>query len=215
MTYTSHLCVVVVYLVCCASAHVSGSGITGTLPTYTPTKSIADIETTLEDVKQSGPSSARFGHGWCMERLSVPVLVPTVLQETHAFFSVPPQCKLRFYPPIKRLCSHLKSLKPPFLHTYWETDLYTPPVLGGAALLTIQQQRCIKTPCPKDPQFLYAGTELSKGQQPAPEVCKNKSPTYVFLEQTKSFQCPSSSRDLGVEEFSQNYRDVIFMESSA
>ena len=26
----------------------------------------------------------------------------------------------------------------------WEIDFYTPPVLGGAALLTIQRQRCIK-----------------------------------------------------------------------
>ena len=36
-------------------------------------------------------------------------------------------------------------------HT-WETDFYTPPVLGGAALFH-KIQRCIKILCPKDPEF--------------------------------------------------------------
>ena len=33
---------------------------------------------------------------------------------------------------------------------FWETDFYTPPLLGGAALFaTIQRQRCIKILCSK------------------------------------------------------------------
>ena len=60
----------------------------------------------------------------------------------------------------------------------WEADLYTPPALGGAALLTIQRQRCIKMLCPKDPEF-YTPLALNcqKGQHlPALEVYENQSP---------------------------------------
>ena len=42
----------------------------------------------------------------------------------------------------------------------WETDIYTPPVLEGAALFAVQRQRCVKLPCPRDPQF-YAPLALN------------------------------------------------------
>ena len=38
----------------------------------------------------------------------------------------------------------------------WETDFYTPPVLGGAA---VHCERCMKILCPKDPEF-YAPLAL-------------------------------------------------------
>ena len=36
---------------------------------------------------------------------------------------------------------------------WWETDFRTPPVLGGAALLAVQHQQCIKIVCSKEPEF--------------------------------------------------------------
>ena len=39
-------------------------------------------------------------------------------------------------------------------------DFYTPPVLGSAAFLEIQRQRCIKILCPKGPE-LYTPLPLS------------------------------------------------------
>ena len=60
----------------------------------------------------------------------------------------------------------------------WETDFYTPQVLGGAALLTIQHQRCIKFRVLRGGNF-YTPLPLNcqKGQRLAAlEVYKNQSP---------------------------------------
>ena len=52
-----------------------------------------------------------------------------------------------------------------FLWEIWETDCYTPPVLGGARLLPFQCQRCIKILCPKDPDFYTPlALKTAKGQ---------------------------------------------------
>ena len=40
----------------------------------------------------------------------------------------------------KRTCVHIH------VFLIWETDVYTPPVHGGAALFAIQRQRCFKNP---------------------------------------------------------------------
>ena len=67
----------------------------------------------------------------------------------------------------------------------WETDFYTPQVLGGAALYDNSAPAVYKIQGPSGTGFLYTGTagaELSnffffKGQHlPAPEVYKNQSP---------------------------------------
>ena len=64
----------------------------------------------------------------------------------------------------------------------WGTDFYTPPVLRGAALVTIQRQRCIKLRVLREQDFLYTPLVLNcqKGQDlPALEVYKNQSPMAV------------------------------------
>ena len=63
---------------------------------------------------------------------------------------------------------------------FWETDFYTPSVLGGAALLAIQRQRCIKILCPNDPDFYtpLAPNCLKGHYLPAPEVYKHQSPNF-------------------------------------
>ena len=72
----------------------------------------------------------------------------------------------------------------------WETDFYTPPVLGGAAFCRFQRQRCIKILCPKGPDF-YTPLALNtaKGQHlPALVVYKNQSPI-VFVSTTGLESC--------------------------
>ena len=68
--------------------------------------------------------------------------------------------------------SYRKSLQ------LWETDLYTPPVLRGAAIFDNSAAAVYKIPSPKDPEF-YTPLALNcqKGERlPAPEVYKNLSP---------------------------------------
>ena len=49
----------------------------------------------------------------------------------------------------------------------WETDFYTPPVLGGAALLPFSAPAVYKNQGPQGTGFLYtAGAENSKRAAP-------------------------------------------------
>ena len=63
---------------------------------------------------------------------------------------------------------------------FWETDFYTPPVLGGAALCRCERQRCIKILCTKDPDFSTPlALQTAKGQHlSALVVYKNQSPNF-------------------------------------
>ena len=66
---------------------------------------------------------------------------------------------------------------------HWETDFYTPPVLGGAALFDISAPAvCMKIMCPKDPEFCtLLALHCRKGQHlPALEVYKKQSPNHPF-----------------------------------
>ena len=100
------------------------------------------------------------------------------------FFVVLTPKKMRLLPSLKQATLCLKGWHE------WETDFYTPPVLRGAALLTLQRQRCFKILSPKDPEF-YTSLALNcqKGQQlSALEVYKNQSPNETIREKTKGQQ---------------------------
>ena len=56
----------------------------------------------------------------------------------------------------------------------WETDFYTPPVLGGAALFAVPRRRCIKLRA-LVAQYFYTPLAL-KGRAAALEVYKKQSP---------------------------------------
>ena len=75
------------------------------------------------------------------------------------------------------------TLLPLFSSFFWESDFYTPPVLGGAALLPFSAQRCIKIRVLRAQDF-YTPLALksAKGQHfPALEVYKNQSPIFAKL----------------------------------
>ena len=64
----------------------------------------------------------------------------------------------------------------------WSSLYNTPPVLGGAAVLTIQSQRCIKLGVLRAQDFhIYTSQALNWQEEqhlPALEVYKNQSPTF-------------------------------------
>ena len=79
-----------------------------------------------------------------------------------------------------RVCSpdqtHTTIWKQPFT---WETDFYTPPVLGGAALLPFSAPAVYKNHRVLRAQDFYTtlALKMAKGQHlPALEVYKNQSP---------------------------------------